>query len=186
MVPLTELWLPIVLSAVAVFVMSSIIHMVLPYHKGDYKGLPNEDQALEALRPLNIPPGTYHFPHCSSQKDMNTPEFQDKMKQGPTGILTMMPAGMPNMGKYLGCWFLYCLAVSVFVAYLAGRTLAPGEHYLHVFRVAGTAAFLAFGMGHTHNSIWKGEAWGTTFKFYFDALIYACLTAGFFGWRWPQ
>ena len=186
MVGIAELWLPIVLSAVAVFVMSSIFHMVLPFHKSDYVKLPNEDKALEALRPLGLVPGTYHFPHCDSSKEMHAPEFQEKMKQGPTGILTVLPTGMPNMAKYLGAWFAYCLVVSFFVAYLTGRTVAPGAHYLAVFRVAGTAAFLGYAMAHAHNSIWKGEAWGTTLKFYFDGLIYGLLTAGTFGWLWPR
>lgn len=186
MVGLAALWLPILLAAVLVFVASSLIHMVLGYHKGDYRKLPNEGKALEALRPLGLVPGTYHFPHCDSQKDMKSPEFQEKMKQGPTGILTVFPTGMPNMAKYLGAWFAYCLVVSFFVAYLAGRTLAPGASYLAVFRVAGTVAFLGYAMAHAHNSIWKGEAWCTTLKFYFDGLVYGLLTAGAFGWLWPR
>ena len=40
MTPLSALWLPIVLSAVIVFVASSIMHMVLPYHRSDYHKLP--------------------------------------------------------------------------------------------------------------------------------------------------
>jgi len=186
MVSLTTLWLPILLSAVVVFAASSIIHMVLPYHRGDYKKVPNEDKMLEALRPLGMVPGTYHFPHCASQKDMRTPEHMEKLKKGPVGLMTIFPSGMPNMGKYLLCWFLYCLAVSFFVAYLAGRTLGPGTANLAVFRVAGTVAFVAYGLGMTHESIWGGRAWSTTFKFYFDGLVYGLLTAGVFGWLWPR
>lgn len=187
MVPLTALWLPILLSAVMVFVASSIIHTMLGYHKGDYKKLPDEEKLLQAMRALGAPPpGTYHFPHCPSHKEMKSPEFQEKMKQGPTGILTVFPTGMPNMAKYLGPWFAYCLVVGVFVAYVAGRTLGPGTPYLAVFRVAGTVAFLSYAMAHTHNSVWKGEAWSTTLKFYFDGLVYGLLTAGVFGWLWPR
>ena len=186
MVGIAELWLPILLSAVIVFVASSLIHMVLGYHKGDYQKLPNEEKALDAMRPLGLAPGTYHFPHCDSHKDMKTPEFQQKMKQGPTGILTVFPTGMPNMIKYLVPWFLYCVVVSFFVAYLAGRTLGPGTPYLAVFRVAGTVAFLSYAMAHAHSSIWKGESWSTTLKFYFDGLVYGLLTAGVFGWLWPR
>jgi len=29
------------------------------------------------------------------------------------------------MGKYLGQWFVYCLVVGFFVAYLTGRTRPP-------------------------------------------------------------
>jgi len=186
MVGIAELWLPILLSAVIVFVVSSIIHMMLGYHKSDYQKLPDEKKALDAIRPLGIPPGTYHFPHCDSLKETNSPEFQEKMKQGPTGLLTMFPTGMPSMGKHLVAWFLYSVMVSFFVAYLTGRTVPREAHYLSVFRVAGTAAFLSYAMAHAHSSIWKGEAWSTTLKFYFDGLVYGLLTAGVFGWLWPR
>jgi hypothetical protein len=186
-VGIVQLWMPILISAVFVFVMSSLIHMVFGYHRGDYKGLPDEAKALEMLGTMGLVPGiTYHFPHCGSQKEMNSPEFQEKMNKGPNGIMTVFPNGMPNMGKYLTCWFLYCVAVGVFVAYVTGRTVPSGAHYLRVFQIAGTVAFLSYAMAHTHNSIWKGEAWSTTFKFYFDGLIYAGLTAGTFGWLWPK
>jgi len=186
MVGITQLWLPILLSAVFVFVASSVIHMVLGYHRADYKKLPEEEKFRDAVGAMNLPTGTYHIPHCDDHKAMKSPEFQDKMKKGPNALLTVFPNGAPNMGKYLGCWFAYTLAVGVFVAYLAGRTLGPGEPYLHVFRIAGTVAFCSYAMAHTHNSIWKGEPWGTAFRFYFDGLIYACLTAGTFGWLWPR
>jgi hypothetical protein len=186
MVEITALWLPILLSAVIVFVVSSIIHTVLPVHKNDYKKLPDEEKVMDAIRAAGVTPGTYHFPRCESHKDMKTPEYQEKLKRGPNGILTLVPSGPPNMAKYLTCWFLYSVAIGVFVAYVAGRTLAPGTHYLAVFRIAGTVAFLCYAMAHTHNSIWKGEPWGNTFKFYLDGLIYGLLTAGVFGWLWPK
>jgi hypothetical protein len=186
MVPLVDLWLPILLSAVIVFVASSIFHMVLPLHKGDYKGLPDEPKVLDALRPFGLAPGTYHFPHCDSHKEMKSPEFQGRMKQGPNGILTVLPNGAPNMGKYLGTWFAYLVLVSVFIAYVTGRTFAPGAHYLAVFRIAGTVGFLSYGIAHAHSSIWEGRAWSTTLKYWFDGLVYGCLTAGVFGWLWPR
>ena len=186
MVEITALWLPILLSAVLVFVASSLIHMVLGYHKGDYRQLPNEAKALDALRPLGLTPGTYHFPYCGSHKEMGSAEHLEKLKAGPIGLMTVFPNGAPNMGKYLGTWFAYSIVVGVFVAYLTGRTLAPGAHYLAVFRIAGTAAFTSYAMAHAHNSIWKGEPWGTTLRFYFDGLIYGMLTAGCFGWLWPK
>lgn len=186
MVPLTELWLPILLSAVAVFVASSIIHMVLPYHKSDYRAVPEEAKFLAAVRPLNLPRGNYMFPHCGSMKETGTPEYQEKLKAGPVGMMTVLPNEPFKMGASLGCWFVYLVVVSIFVAYLAGRTLATGAPYLSVFRIAGTVAFAAYALGHTHNSIWRGEPWSTAFKFYFDGLVYALLTAGFFGWLWPR
>jgi hypothetical protein len=186
MVYLTELWLPIVLSAVFVFVVSSILHMVLPFHKSDYRGLPDEEKVMDALRAAGVTPGpVYHFPHCE-HKDMNTPAMQEKFKRGPNGLLTVIPSGQMSMGKFLGLWFLYCLIVGLFTAYVTGRTVAPQTQYLLVFRVAGTVSFMAYGLAHFVDSVWKGQTWTVTLKHMFDGLIYALLTAGTFGWLWPR
>jgi hypothetical protein len=186
MVSLAALWLPILLSAVIVFVASSILHMLLPLHKSDYRQLPEEERVMDALRSAGVTPGpAYHFPHCTHQQ-MKAPATIEKYKRGPVGLLTIIPSGAPNMGKYLGQWFVYCIVVGIFVAYLAGRTLGPGTHYLQVFRVAGTAAFLAYAFGQFQDSIWKGQTWGVTLKHVFDGLVYGLLTAGTFGWLWPR
>jgi hypothetical protein len=185
MVPLTDLWLPILLSAVIVFVASSIMHMLLPYHRSDYQRLPDEDSVLAALRAAGLKRGLYIFPFCT-HNEMKSPAVIEKYKQGPVGMMTVLPNGPPAMPKFLGLWFGYCLLVGLFVAYLSGRTLAPGTHYLEVFRVAGTAAFLAYGLGHLSNGIWKGQMWSTTIKEVVDGLIYGLLTAGTFGWLWPR
>jgi hypothetical protein len=185
MVPLTALWLPIVLSAVIIFVASSIMHMVLPYHQSDYKKISDEDKVLAALRAVGLKPGLYIFPFCT-HKDMKAPATIEKMNQGPVGMITVRPSGPPAMPKFLGMWIVYCLIIGFFVAYLTGRTVAPGANYLAVFRVAGTAAFMAYGLGNLSNGIWKGQPWGVTIKEAIDGLIYGLLTAGTFGWLWPK
>jgi hypothetical protein len=185
MVSLTALWLPIVLASVVVFVASAVMHMVLKYHRNDFKALPNEARVLDGLRKENISPGMYVFPYCSSSKDMGKPEMVEKYTKGPVGLLTMLPSRAPSMGKGLTYWFLMCLFVSLFAAYLAARTVAPGSEYLAVFRVAGTVAFLGYCGAEPTNAIWRGASWSSTFKHMFDGLIYAVLTAGIFGWLWP-
>jgi hypothetical protein len=182
---LAVLWLPIVLSAVIVFVGSSIMHMVLPYHRGDYNQLPDEDNIRAVLRAANLKRGLYIFPFCT-HKDMKSPAMTEKYKEGPVGHMTIVPSGPPAMPKYLGLWFAYCLIIAFFVAYLTGHTVARGAHYLAVFRVAGTAAFMAFGLGPLANSIWKGQPWSMTIKEVIDGLVYGLLTAGTFGWLWPR
>lgn len=186
MVDLTTLWLPIVLSAAVVFVASSVIHMVLPYHRSDYKQLPNEERILDAIRKESVTRGTYFFPHCASMKEMKSPEGIERFKKGPVGLLTVLPSGPPMLPKHLVQWFIYCLGIGVFVAYLTGRTLSTGAEYLVVFRVVGTVAFLGYAAAHASDSIWKGEVWSTTFKHMFDGLVYGLLTAGVFGWLWPR
>jgi hypothetical protein len=185
MVALTALWLPILLSAIVVFVASSIIHMLLPYHRVDYQKLPEEDELLSALRAAGLKRGLYIFPFATHQ-EMKSPALMEKYKQGPVGMMTVFPSGPPVMPKFLGMWFVYCLIIGFFVAYLTGRTVASGAHYLVVFRVAGTAAFLAYGLGHLSNGIWKGQPWSTTIKEVIDGLVYGLLTAGAFGWLWPR
>jgi hypothetical protein len=91
-----------------------------------------------------------------------------------------------NLGTFLGSWALYCLVIGVFVAYLAGRTLEPGAHYLSVFRVAGTAAFLGYSGAQVPAAIWWGKPWGNALREIADGLVYALLTAGAFGWLWPR
>lgn len=185
MVPLTALWLPILLSAVIIFVASSIMHMLLKYHQSDYSQLPDEDKILAALRPANLKRGLYVFPFCT-HKDMKSPALIEKYKQGPVGFLTIVPNGPPALPKFLIQWFVYCLVIGFFVAYLTGRTLPRGTDYLAVFRVAGTAGFLAYGLGQLSNGIWKGQRWSATIKEVVDGLIYGLLTAGTFGWLWPR
>ncbi len=185
MAPLVALWLPILLSAVIVFIMSSIMHVVLTYHNSDFKPIAEEDKVSTAIRAAGVAPGYYMFPYCN-HKQMKSPEMQEKFKQGPVGMIVVRPNGMPNMGKHLGMWFAYCLLISFFVAYLTGHTIAHGTPYLAVFRVAGTAAFLAYGIGPVSNMIWKGHPAAMTFKEVFDGLVYALVTASTFSSLWPK
>ncbi len=186
MVPIHALWLPILLSSVIVFVASSIIHMVLPVHKSDYRKLPDEASVLDNLRASGVTPGReYRFPYCT-QKEMKSPEAIEKFKRGPVGLLVIMPTGVMNMGKFLGEWFLYCMVVSIFAAYVTGRTRAPGAEYLEVFSIAGVTAFIGYSLAQAQNSIWRGVTWGVTLKHMLDGLIFGLLTAGTFGWLWPK
>lgn len=185
MTGLASLWLPILLSAIIVFVASSIIHMVLPWHKSDYPKMASEDKVMDALRPLAIPPGDYMVPRPATRSDMRSPEFIEKMKKGPVMVMTVMPGAM-SMGKNLTQWFVYCVVVGVFAGYVAGRALPPGTPYLQVFRFVGTTAFIGYTLALWQMSIWYCRAWSTTIKATFDGLIYALLTAGTFGWLWPR
>jgi hypothetical protein len=186
MVPLMALWVPILLSAVIVFVASSILHMVLPFHAGDLRRVPKEDEVMERLRAFNIPPGDYGMPRAGSMKDMNSPEFVEKMKRGPVVFMTVVPNGPPSMARSLALWFLYSVVVGIFAAYITGRALGPGAHYLQVFRFAGATAFIGYSLALAQHSIWYHRNWGTTIRSMIDGLVYGLLTAGTFGWLWPR
>src|SRR2546430_15632875 len=186
MTGLLALWLPIVGSAVLVFVVSSVIHMMSPWHKSDYPKLANEDRVMDALRPLAIPPGDYMMPRPSSREEMRTPQFAEKFKRGPVLMLTVWSGGSMGMGKQLGQWFVYALVVGCFAAYVAGRALPPGAPFRSVFRVASATAFIGDSVAPWQIAIWDPRAWLTTTKATVDGLIYALLTAGTFGWLWPH
>lgn len=186
MVPTLSLLLPVLLSAVLVFVVSSIIHMLLPYHRSDFGKLPAEEEIMDSLREFKIPPGDYVFPFAGSAKAMGSPEHIEKSTRGPVALMTVMPSGPPTMTGSLIQWLLYCVLVAFFVAYITGRALGPGAEYLAVFRFSGTAAFSAYALGLLQNSIWYKRKWSSTLKSVFDGFLYALVTAGVFGWLWPD
>lgn len=186
MVDLTALWLPILLSAVLVFIVSSIIHTVLPWHKGDYAQAPDEDKVMDALRPFAIPPGDYMIPRPSSMQEMRTPAYAEKMKRGPVAIMTVLPSGQTGMGRNLIQWFVYSLVIDVFAGYVAGRALGVGATYLEVFRFVGVTAFACYAIALWQMYIWYRRSLGTTIRSTIDGLLYALLTAGMFGWLWPR
>jgi hypothetical protein len=185
MVSVIDLWLPILLSAIGVFLVSFLLHMVLKYHNSDVRKLDAEDTILAAVRGANPAPGDYAMPHATMET-MNSPEFIAKRSAGVVVFMTVLPGGPPKMTKELVAWFIYSLVVGVFVAYVSGRALGAGPvEYLDAFRFAGTTAFMGYGLAQVIESVWWARAWSTTFKNLFDALVYALVTAGIFGWLWP-
>lgn len=185
MVPVLALWLPILLSAVVVFVVSALMHMVLSYHRNDLRPVPAEDELMEGLRRAGLEPGEYAIPHAATPEEMAEPAYVEKSKRGPVALITVLPSGPPSMAKSLTLWFAYTLVVGVIAAYVAGRALPPGADYLEVFRFTGTAALAGYVVGTWQQSIWYGRPWSTTLKASFDGLVFALLTAGVFGWLWP-
>jgi len=184
MVSIFTLWLPILLSAAAVFIISSIIHSVLNYHNSDFSKAESENELMNDLRKLNIPPGDYMIPCPTSNRERNSAEFQQKMKTGPVASLTIFPLPV-KMAPSLVSWFFYCVVVGIFAAYIAGRALEPGAEYLSAFRFAGCTAFIGYSLALLQNSIWFNKKWSATFKSMFDGLIYGLVTGGIFGWLWP-
>ncbi len=181
-----ELWLPILLSSVIVFIVSSIIHMASPWHKSDYPKMANEEKVLDALRPLDIPPGEYMMPRPSSMQEMRSPEYLEKRNRGPVVMMTVWPKGPASMTGNMVGWFIYSVVVGIFAAYIAGRALPHGAAYLAVFRFAGATAFVGYTLALWQMAIWYRRSLMTTFKSTVDGLIYALLTAGTFGWLWPH
>jgi hypothetical protein len=185
-VPILSLWLPVLLSAVVVFLLSTLIHMVLGYHKNDFRKIPDENAFADALRKFNIPPGDYMLPYVTSSKDFKSPEFKEKVTKGPRAVMTIMPGRSLSMTNELLQWFVYLVIVGVFTAYVAGRALPEGAGYLSVFRFAGVTAFCCHAIAGWQASIWYKRPWSVTFRNTVDGLVYALFTAGVFGWLWPR
>lgn len=181
---LVQLWLPILVSAAIVWVASSILWMALPFHKNDFKGVPNEGALTDVIKSGSIAPGQYFLPFCGG-KERNSPEFQARLKQGPWAFL-IVSGQAPNFGRSLGLWFVNLVIVSLFVAYVARAALPDGTAYLTVFRVAGSASLLGYAGMFMSDAAWKGSSWSDAFKKVFDGVVYALLTGGVFGWLWPS
>lgn len=185
MVAWSALILPILLSAALIFFASTLIHAVLKLHNSDYHKFSNEDDVRAAIRKGSPAPGMYIMPHCIEGKQ--PPEVVKKFEEGPVGLIFIRPSGKIQMGPFLGKWFAYTVVVSLIAGYMARAVLHPGASYLQVFQVVGTASWLAYAWQGPADSIWAGKPWTSTFKgMLFDGLLYACLTAGAFGWLWPK
>jgi hypothetical protein len=186
MVPVTALWLPIIVAAAIVFVASSVIHMVLGYHAADYGELPGEDDVQAALRKFNLPPGDYMLPCPGSPKEGQSQAFIEKMKRGPVAMISIWPNASMSMARELPMWFVYSLVVGLFAGYVAGIVLPRGADYMVVFRITGTVAFVGYALALWQHSIWYRRSWSTTIRSTIDGAIYGLLTAGAFGWLWPR
>lgn len=180
-----DLWVPIVLSALAVFIVSSVIHMMTPWHKADYPGVPNEDRVRDAIRALNIPPGDYFVPRPASREEMKSGAFAEKVKQGPNFIMTMWPTASMSMGRNLALWFLYSLVISAFAGFIAGRAWGPGAPQRAVIHFVAITAFLGYSAALWQFWIWYHRSLVTTIKATIDGAIYAVVTALIFAWQWP-
>ena len=185
MTTIAALWLPILLSAIFVFIASSIIHMAPLWHRNELPAPPDGDRLQDAMRPFGLQPGEYMLPRAKSMKDCNAPEFVEKLNRGPVLLMTVLANRPMSMSRPLVQWFIFIVVVSVLTAYLAGATLPADAPYLAVFRVAGSTALIAYAAGVWPQSIWHNRPWSTTLKLTLDGLIYALLTGGTFGWLWP-
>jgi hypothetical protein len=188
-VALGALWLPVVLSAVFVFIGSSVIWMAFKWHDGDWKqgGLTGDLQ--EALRNVGVTTGQYLFPYMdmkATDKAAAKKTWMERYAKGPVGVIHAGTPGTMSMGKMLAQVFVLYLVVSFFAAYIASHALFQGAPYLKVFQVVGATSFVAYGMGSFMDSIWFSKSWRSTWLNVLDSLIYCGLTAGTFGWLWPR
>jgi len=183
--PIGSLWLPGLVSAVAVFVLSSLLHMVLKYHRADYRQLAGEESVAEALRRSAPAPGVYLIPYVGDPALLKDPAVRKRFEDGPVAQVVIGKNGPPAMGKYLGQWFLFCLLASFVTAYVARHTLTFGSSGLEVLRITGVVAFVAYAFGYLQDSIWRAIPWSSALRGLVDAALYALATGLVFRLLWP-
>jgi hypothetical protein len=177
---LAGLWLPVVLSAVALFFASFLSWMVVRLHKNDWSKLPDEDAFRNTVRPLALRPGNYMFPYAGGGEEMQSAAFQQKLQEGPNGMMTIF--SNVGMGAKLGMTFLYFLIVSFCLAYLGTMGVPPGTRFLDVFRFFATAGILTFLSAMVPHRIWFDcRITGHVIESVAYALIVGVLFAAF----WP-
>lgn len=183
---LTTLWMPVIVTAIAIFIASSLIHMVFKWHNSDYRPLANEDAVRAALSSGTPALGLYAVPYCTDMKEMGSESMMKKLNEGPNAYITVRPNGMPNMGTMLGQWFLLTLVVAAMVAVATAGAIGPGSaNAAGAGYLAGMMTFLAYFVGSLCNSVWMGKTWGSTAKDAGDALIYGVITGTIFLKLWP-
>jgi hypothetical protein len=182
----TSLLLPILVSAVAVFIVSSVLHTALPWHHKDWKQLPNEGDVQDAMRKAGVTPGDYMLPFPGGEGGMKNPTFRERMTAGPQATMIVRAGGMPNMGAYLGKWFAHLVVVSALCAFNVAHAAEPGGDTHRVFHFVALPAFLAYGLALWQDQIWYGKSTATSIRNTIDALLYALVTAFVFMWMWPK
>jgi len=186
MTPFMSLLLPIIFAAIAVFLLSAVLHMALPWHKRDYTAVPNEEAALAALGSLAIPPGDYNVPGPIRPDGSRNPDFMPRLKSGPLYLMTVTKPNAFNMGNTLGVWFCVTVLVAAIAACAAGSIVAPGGDGHDIFHIAGGATFLAYSFGEWPLAIWYHRKWSTVLRNTVDALLYGAATGLIFVWMWPK
>ena len=179
------LWLPILLSAAAVWIVSAIVWMALPHHKNDFIGLPDEDAFMDYIRKSGIKPGNYVFPDFRKREAMKSEKVCKALKEGPLGHLSVWQTPCTMGGKMFATFIVY-LVVSTLIAYLAAVALPKTAHFAKVFQVVGTAGILAYCFSFIPNAIWFGAYKRTIVASIIDGIVYGLITGAIFAWRWPH
>jgi hypothetical protein len=181
---LSHLWLPILLSAAAVWIASAIAWMFMPHHKNDWSKLPDEKRFMNEVRSMSIPPGNYGFPHFECHKDAQTPEAKKMWEEGPAGWITIMKK--PSMGRNMILSFLVYLAVSVLLGYIGSETLARGTNFARVFQILGTGGILAYCFAFMPSDIWFSKKPSAIVMCLIDGVVYGLITGAIFAALWPK
>ena len=180
---LIDLWLPILINGVVLFFASFTAWVILPHHFGDKKKLEKEDQVMDFVRSLDIPPGNYMFPYTDSKSEQGSPEFRKKYENGPCGLLDVYKQA--NMGANMAQTVVFFLITSAVIGYITHVACPPGEEgltFMKVFRVAGTIGVLTHASSGILNGIWFKKRLITDI---IDGIVFGLILGLIFALLWP-
>ena len=181
---IAQLWMPIVVSGILVFILSALAWTVMPHHKKDWQGLPDPDTVQAAMRANPPAPGQYALPWARDPKAFEDPAMMERLTRGPRAFITVVPNGMPAMGPMMVKSLVYNLVVSILVAYVTWHSVGPTAAYLDVFRIAGATSMMSYSLASVPDSIWFGRPWRNFGMQLVDAIAFGLVTAGVFGSMW--
>jgi hypothetical protein len=174
------LWIPILISAVALQIASTIAWTVSPHHNGDWRKLPNEVDVMSALRKAGTPTGNYVFPFMKHGPELKSKEFQEMFQAGPRGVITFWD--IPNMGANIFWTFVFFLITVFTIGYVGYASLGPGASFARVFQVVGTIAILTYSAAGIPNAIWFKSPIVTNLV---DGVVYGLIVGTIFAFLWP-
>ena len=184
---LSHLWIPILVSAAAVWIASALAWMIVGHHKNDNPALPNEQEVIDTIKGWNLPPGEYMFPDFRRCKGMTKEQKQamyENMQKSPMGILRVW--GKISMGGNMLWTFVVCLVVSTLIAYLGWSALPhAGSSFAHTFQVLGTAGILAYCFASFPGDIWFQRSRRAMTTNFIDGVVFGLITGAVFAWLWP-
>lgn len=179
---LLALWLPVVVSTVALFFASFVAWVVLPHHKPDFRKWPDEEGLLAFVRESGAEPGQYLFPMMPNGSA--DPDVARHYAEGPWGMLTLWPSP-PSMPANLVKTVAFFLVVNVLIGYVAVQALPPGAGFADVFRLVSPVAILAYAAGSVLNEIWFTKPLRAKLMDGIDGVAYGLINGLIFAWLWP-
>jgi hypothetical protein len=123
-----------VLGGIAMFIWTSIAHLVLPLGEAGIREIPNESAVLSAMQSnISDQNGLYIFPGMGVGKNATGQEKNEAMKQmaakaasGPSGLLMYHATRPFTFGKWMGIEFATELLEAILVVFLLAQTRIAG------------------------------------------------------------
>ncbi len=119
-----------ILGGIAMFIWTSIAHLVLPLGEAGIREIPNESAVLSAMQ-NNIGDQTslYIFPGLGAGKNATRQEKNEAMKQiaakaasGPSGLLMYHPRRRFTFGRWMGIEFSTEVLLAILAVFVLAQT----------------------------------------------------------------